>query len=237
MQETLKTLIGILPILCQRNREPLQIHPSPIILHPCHSMKFCLRFLLLPFVAGSLSSCNTIMGLPSRVIGSVLSTVKLADNKKKDAALENVAAADAKDAKSVPEGAVGEVSYVDTESGFILIRQAAGRRIVPSTPLLSKNPTGTITAKLLSSPANKGSFVAADIVSGAPERGNPVHFDPDAKTKVESQPVLTPAADPATPDAGALPNRPKLEPLLPPLDDLRPPSGSETPPQLPALPQ
>jgi hypothetical protein len=202
-------------------------------------MKFCIRFLLLPFLAGSLTSCNTLMSLPSSIIGSVLNTVKLTDNKKQDKALQNLAATDAKTAKPVPEGAVGEVSYVDAESGFILIRQAAGRRIVPSTALLSKNPTGSITAKLLSSPATKGSFIAADILSGAPERGNPVHFDPDAKTKVESNLVITPAADPAAPDSTTPPARPKLEPLLPPLEDLRPPSGEGevTPPKLPALPQ
>jgi hypothetical protein len=181
------------------------------------------------------------MSLPSQIIGTALSAVHLADNKerkeKKEKKLQELADSKAKDnLEHLAATAVGEVSYVDAESGFILIRQATGRRIVPSTALLSKNPTGSITAKLLSSPANKGSFVAADILSGNPERGNPVLLDPDAKPKTEPKSVLTPIPT-ANSDPEATPRQaPKIESILPPLDALRPPSGGSEMP-LPNLPE
>ena len=202
-------------------------------------MNSTLRLLCLPLVASSLTSCG-LLSIPTQILGTAMNTLQLADAKKKDKALQEVATTDGKDkpAATASEGTLGEVSYVDTESGFILIRQAPGRRIVASTPLLSKNPTGSITAKLLSSPATKGSFVAADIVSGAPERGNPVMMDPDAKTKAPAKPTIAPPADVTTPTGpAAAGQRPKLEPILPPLGELKPPSGDLEAPPLPSLPQ
>lgn len=205
-------------------------------------MNSTLRLLCLPLVASCLTSCG-LLSIPTQILGTALNTVHLADAKKKDKDKDNaleVATTDGKDkpAATASEGTLGEVSYVDTESGFILIRQAPGRRIVASTPLLSKNPTGSITAKLLSSPATKGSFVAADIVSGAPERGNPVMMDPDAKTKAPAKPTIAPPADATTPAGpGPAGQRPKLEPILPPLGELKPPSGDLEAPPLPSLPQ
>ncbi len=190
-------------------------------------MKFPFPSVVGLLLAFSLSSCNSVMGIPSRIIGTVLSTVHLADAKKKDA-LKNATAREpqAAVASAANTAAVGEVSYVDAESGFVLIRQWPAQHILASTPLLAKTTTGSITAKLLTSPANKGSFVAADIVSGAPERGNPVHLDAEAKAKGETKVLSTPTTS----------SKP-ADPVLPPMQDLRPPSGNLAAPELPTLPQ
>jgi hypothetical protein len=201
-------------------------------------MKLSLRLVCLPVIFCSLPSCG-LLTAPAKILGSTLNSLKLANAKKKDEALQ-VAAQDAPKETKTPlnSNAVGEVSYVDAESGFILIRQASGQRIVPSTALLSKSSSGSITAKLMSSTATKGSFVAADILSGTPERGNPIHLDPDAKTKAQdaAKPMLTPV-DPSAEGSTGPRQAPKLEPILPPLTDLRPPSGEVDAPALPVLPQ
>ena len=215
-------------------------------------MNRLLRLVSIPVVICSLSACGVI-GAPGRVLSSTVNAMKAARAKKKEAALlaaakdapKEIEAKATKDATGSQETkepvstvVVGEVSYVDAESGFILIRQTVGQRVAPSTALISKSTDGTITSKLISSSATKGSFVAADILSGNPERGNAVLADPDPNTK--GQGATNPIATPGGPAAGA-PNdswqAPKLEPILPPLNDLRPPSGDVEAPPLPTLPQ
>jgi hypothetical protein len=179
-----------------------------------------------------------------------MNALKMSDAKKKKEALDKEAdakpddkAADKVEKKTEAVAAVstevlGEVSYVDSEAGFILIRQSIGKHIAPSTALLSKNPTGTITAKLMASNANKGSFIAADIVSGAPEKGNPIQQDGDVKPKTEIKPATPtlPTNDLAPPTAPPVGPRPKLDTMLPPLTELAPPSDNLEAPELPKLP-
>lgn len=128
---------------------------------------------------------------------------------------------------------VGEVSYVDEESKFILIRQAPTQKVPPNTALVTKNAAGKVTANLVASPAAKGTFMAADIISGNPARGNFVLVSVDDKTKPEVQ--LKPASQPSPKTASTQPSpsptpdrpyrAPKLAPPLPPLEPLSPPSS------------
>jgi predicted small lipoprotein YifL len=203
-------------------------------------MKRILRTTTLLIAVTSLTGCGQILSLPGRILnipGKLLGK----NEKDKEKALEQqVAKNDAKTPASTES--LGEVSYVDEESGFILIRQSTGRKIPASTPLLAKNPTGTITARLLASPAAKGSFIAADIVSGTPERGNPILMDADAAAKSGEQSALVASATKAADGkeaAATAPARqaPKLETLLPPLEPLAPPSGDIEAPPLPSLEQ
>jgi hypothetical protein len=215
-------------------------------------MNRLLRLAYIPVLICSLSACGVI-GAPGRILSSTVNAMKAASAKKKEAAL----LAASKDAPKETEAnatkettglketketvstvVVGEVSYVDAESGFILIRQTVGQRVAPSTALISKGTDGSITSKLMSSSATKGSFVAADILSGSPERGNAVLADPDTKTKGQgtAKPIGT-QGDPAAGSPNDSWQAPKLEPILPPLNDLRPPSGDVEAPPLPTLPQ
>jgi hypothetical protein len=213
-------------------------------------MKFSPAPVFALLTLALLPSCNQLASVPGQILnipGALLSApgrlLGKNDDKKKEA-LETLAKAEAKQtADRMGAAAVGEVSYVDEESGFILIKRSSARVIPPSTPLLSKTLTGSITARLTASPAAKGSFLAADIVSGTPERGNPILLDPEAKTAVETIPQIPPMADspaqtanPTAPAAGHAAPRvaPKLEPILPPLEPLNEPVEV---PELPKLDQ
>ena len=213
-------------------------------------MKFSTAPLFAFLGTLALPSCNQLASVPGRVLsipGALLNAPgKLLgkNDDKKKAALESLAKAEAKQtADRMGSAAVGEVSYVDEESGFILIKRSSTRVIPPSTPLLAKTLTGSITARLTASPAAKGSFLAADIVSGTPERGNPILIDPDAKatkdTTSQIPPMANSPAQTANPTAPAGTNEParvapKLEPILPPLEPLSEPVEA---PELPKLDQ
>ena len=176
-----------------------------------------LAMLVLPGCNQLMSVPSTILSLPGALLNAPGKLLGKEDRKKK--ALEELAKTEEKQtAKRIGESAVGEVSYVDEDSGFILIKQVSGKKILPSTPLLARTPTGTITARLTASPASKGSFLVADIVSGTPERGNPILVDSEAKASKPTE--LPPHIPAASGTAAAVPERivPKLEPLLPPMD-------------------
>jgi len=192
-------------------------------------MKPLLRIIALMLILPALTNCAQILSIPGRILS--IPGRFLGKNEKTQEALEQLAKTDSKDnGNSLKSGqTLGEVSYVDEESGFILIRQSAGQKIPPSTPLLANNLTGSITARLMASPAAKGSFVAADIVSGTPEKGNPVRLDREAKSTEQG------ASNAAAPTTKRQP--PMLEPILPPLDPLSPPSGDIEAPPLPTLNQ
>jgi hypothetical protein len=88
-----------------------------------------------------LPGCQQLMGVPGQVLkmpGQVLNMLPLVskNEKKQKEAMDQLVAANAKEAKDrLGAAAVGEVSYVDAESGFILIRQLSGQKIPASTPL------------------------------------------------------------------------------------------------------
>lgn len=209
-------------------------------------MKQILRTTSLLIAVTSLTGCGQILSLPGRILNIPGKLLGKNEQDKQKALEQQIAKNDTKSPTPASTESLGEVSYVDEESGFILIRQSTGRKIPASTPLLAKNPTGTITARLLASPAAKGSFIAADIVSGIPERGNPILMDAEAAAKSGETSALVSAAtksaeskDAPTNSAANAPARqaPKLETLLPPLEPLSPPSGDIEAPPLPTLEQ
>lgn len=172
--------------------------------------------------------------------GSVSNLKAKYSQKKQQKALEKAAelAAEEKNKPAISQ-AIGEVSYVDEESGFILIRQLVGRKIAPNTPLFSRG-RASVTAKLMSNPAAKGSFVVADIISGQPQKGDAVMTDVEgANAKLAAAPPVMPipagqtapagtageASGTNTPETGASRLPPRLDPILPPLEPLLPPSG------------
>ncbi len=164
--------------------------------------------------------------------------------KKRDKAVRELVQANAdQTAARLGAEAVGEISYVDDESGFVLIRQLVGKRIAPNTPLLAKGADGRLT-QLRSSPAAKASFIAADIVKGRPEKGDSVlpdvikKEDAMATASAEAAPTMKTEVTDAPP--AETPTKRHLDPLLPPLDPLQPPSddtSSPAPPLEPELPR
>lgn len=72
---------------------------------------------------------------------------------------------------------VGTVHLVSPSGGFALIRSTKFMQIEPGTPLTTVGIGGVETARLEVSPARKGSFLTADILSGIPGQGDHVVMD------------------------------------------------------------
>jgi len=69
---------------------------------------------------------------------------------------------------------VGTIHLVDPDGAFVLIRSSRFTDVDLDSELLVMDQGGTEIAKLRMSPARKGSFLTADILYGAPQRGNHV---------------------------------------------------------------
>ena len=88
------------------------------------------------------------------------------------------------------EKAVGEVAYVDGDSGYVLVRARAGLALADGTTLECR---GGSSAKLKITPERKNLFVAADILSGEPKKGDSVVVVAgDAKPKMKLVPIAAP---------------------------------------------
>jgi hypothetical protein len=91
------------------------------------------------------------------------------------------------------EKAVGEVSYVDDASGYVLIRARAGLALADGTELECRGSDG----KLRVTPERKNAFVAADIISGVPEKGDAVVVvNSTARSSLRLVPVNAPPSLP-----------------------------------------
>ena len=66
---------------------------------------------------------------------------------------------------------IGTVHLVDTAGNFVLIRSSRMLMIEPDTLITVFDDRGEIAATLKVSPARKGSFLTADILSGIPKTG------------------------------------------------------------------
>lgn len=85
---------------------------------------------------------------------------------------------------------VGTVQLVRPDSTFVLIRSTRFLQVEPGTNLTSFNASGMETARLEVSPARKGQFITADILSGTPGSGDQVLMDyvvPTPQTEAERQ--------------------------------------------------
>ena len=70
---------------------------------------------------------------------------------------------------------IGKIDMINPDQHFVLIRTLANMMIEPGTELVSTNSQGQ-TGKLKVTPEHKGSFLAADIVSGSPQKQDMVMF-------------------------------------------------------------
>lgn len=72
---------------------------------------------------------------------------------------------------------VGTLHVVRADGNFVLVRTTRFLAIEPGTDLFAYGSAGVETARLRVSPARKGQFVTADIVSGKPMAGDQVLMD------------------------------------------------------------
>lgn len=89
---------------------------------------------------------------------------------------------------------VGTIHHVDAEGGFVLIRSSRLLQIEPDTLITVFGNQGETTATLKVSPARKGQFLTADILSGTPLVGQQTAMDYAKPT-------------PADPAAGGVPSQ------------------------------
>ena len=129
------------------------------------------------------------------------------------------------------EKSVGEVAYVDSDSGYVLVRARAGLALADGTTLECR---GGSSAKLKVTPERKNLFVAADILSGEPKKGDPVVVIAGTdKPKPKLIPISAPPGLPGgTAPQGAVTLDPAaIKPELLPQSTLGPP-GDFVPPNL-----
>lgn len=72
---------------------------------------------------------------------------------------------------------VGTIHHVDAAGGFVLIRSSRLLQIEPDTLITVFGNQGETTATLKVSPARKGQFLTADILSGTPLVGQQTAMD------------------------------------------------------------
>lgn len=112
--------------------------------------------IVLGLVASFLLSCKT---LPGKWGG-----------KKDEEPTEAVQQAEMK----VP---VGKIHLVSPDGDFVLIRSSRFLPVEPETGLTVHGDSGIESARLKVSPARKGAFLTADILSGIPTVGDTVMMD------------------------------------------------------------
>jgi hypothetical protein len=71
---------------------------------------------------------------------------------------------------------VGEIAMINQGTGFVLVDiSSASSPPPPASELTTRNADGVETSRLKVTPENKRPFIAADIVSGSPKRGDRVY--------------------------------------------------------------
>ena len=90
---------------------------------------------------------------------------------KKDAAADTPAAIGAPPAPPPMKIPVGTIHHVDPAGGFVLIRSSRILQIEPGTIISVLGDDGTPVGSVEVSPARKGQFLTADILSGTPLAG------------------------------------------------------------------
>lgn len=107
----------------------------------------------------------------------------------------------------IGERAVGEIVYVDGDNGYALVRARNGVSLPVSEELECRGGTGS--GRLKVTPERKNTFYAADILSGTPQKGDPVIA---MKSKTKQEPKLVPIVANAPAGGNAPPNTVSLDP-------------------------
>ncbi len=139
-----------------------------------------------------------------------------ARGKQREKELQKLAEAATSEVSSrIGEKAVGEVVYVDDAGGYVLVRARSGLALPPGQELLGQKSS----ARLKITPERKNVFVAADIVSGTPEKDEPVLA---VKSNAKPLPKLVPVAPSTVPGVNSPENMLNLDPASIRPEDIRP---------------
>lgn len=133
---------------------------------------------ILVVLAGIVVSCRSLPG----------------SKKKQNEAAEPAPVSGAAAPMTLP---VGSVHLVDPTGGFVLIRSSRSLALEPGTTLNLLGDGGEPIGQVTVSPARKGPFLTADIISGTPQVGQ--------RVTMEYRPEPAPAGDfPAGDDPNAI---------------------------------
>jgi predicted small secreted protein len=89
---------------------------------------------------------------------------------------------------------VGTIHHVDAGGEFVLIRSSRLLQIEPDTMITVFGNQGETTATLKVSPARKGQFLTADIISGNPVAGQQTAMDYTASRQADPAPGGVPGS-------------------------------------------
>jgi hypothetical protein len=129
------------------------------------------------------------------------------------------------------DGVLGEIVAVDAESQFVLLRHY--RLPAPSVGTVLETRADAGGSRILICPISKSGLIAADIVSGTPNRGDAIYLSKDQPIKVNpfqkygDGTVLQPV----------LPGSQEATIALPPLRPVQPPEGNPAVLDAPPAPQ
>jgi len=137
-----------------------------------------IRFFLFAALALVLPGCKTLSG-------------------KKDAAADTDAPAAIEEPPAPPSMKipVGTIHHVDPAGGFVLIRSSRILQIEPGTIISVLGDDGTPVGSVEVSPARKGQFLTADILSGTPLAGQRTLMEYTQPTPGATAPVPGGAGD------------------------------------------
>lgn len=126
--------------------------------------------------------------------------------KQRDRELQKLAEAATTEVSSrLGEKAVGEVAYVDADGGYALIQARSGLGLPPGQELVCQRSA----ARLKITAERKGSFVAADILTGVPQKGESAL---GAKSTARAAPKLIPVKSTSLPGSSAPENTLYVDP-------------------------
>lgn len=185
--------------------------------------------LTLCLLASLLASCGNLQNLATK-----------ARAKRQQKAMEKLAATASDEATSrLGSKAIGEVAWVDTAEHFILIRTLEGLNL-PAGAALESRREGLRTSILHATAERKNLFLAADVVEGNPQQGDPV-YPSTAKPSIPPRPAIlsasgsTGAPEPAAASPAASTPVPDLPPSANQLPEIPAAYGFD-PANLPPLP-
>ena len=160
----------------------------------CATVCFAMR-PLLPLFCLLLPACGNLHNLGVR-----------ARAKQQEKELSRLAeAATTEVSGRLGEKAVGEVAYVDADGGYVLVRARSGLALPPAQELQCQGSS----ARLKVSPERKNTFVAADIMSGIPQKGESVI---SVKSSAKPMPKLVPVSSGNLPGSNAPENTLYVDP-------------------------
>lgn len=85
---------------------------------------------------------------------------------------------------------LGEITYVDRQAGFVLVRSSYAAQVRVGKSLKATSAGGEATGLLTLSPERKRRFLVADIRDGEPAVGNRVYYEAEIQSVAPAPPSI-----------------------------------------------